>query len=173
MLTDAAGACVNICLVAVWVIFILMELTDLGDGFFARLLKQETELGKILDPFADSICRITCFLGFTLTGFMPIWVFVIVLYRDLWVSFIRIIAARKGSVMGARLLGKIKAWVYALAGIVGLLCFTAKRVLIFNTYYDTLYTFCTIGFYCVALIALGSAIDYSTVLFDRKKANKK
>jgi len=34
-------------------LFILLALTDAMDGFLARRLKQETELGKVLDPLAD------------------------------------------------------------------------------------------------------------------------
>lgn len=36
-------------------ILILSGLSDMFDGFFARKLHQETELGKILDPIADKL----------------------------------------------------------------------------------------------------------------------
>ncbi len=37
------------------VFFIIAALTDMVDGYFARRLKQETKLGKILDPVADKV----------------------------------------------------------------------------------------------------------------------
>ena len=49
-------------------LFFLMgvsELSDAFDGFFARRYNQVTDLGKILDPMADSIARISVFLTFT------------------------------------------------------------------------------------------------------------
>jgi CDP-diacylglycerol--glycerol-3-phosphate 3-phosphatidyltransferase len=169
VLCDGAGDYRTFCLVTLWIIYFLIELSDLADGFFARLLKQESELGKILDPFADSLSRLTCFLAFVIAGIMPVWIFIVVLYRDLWVSFIRVLAARKGSTMGARWSGKAKAWIYAVANVVGLITFTAQRGLIFVGLYDIISDICLICFFCVALVALWSGLDYSTVLFNRKK----
>lgn len=40
-------------------ILFLSGLTDVFDGFFARLLKQETKFGKIFDPIADKITLIS------------------------------------------------------------------------------------------------------------------
>ena len=51
---------------------------------------------------------------------MPAWVFLVILYRDLGLSFIRLMAMSKGVAMAANLSGKIKAWVYAVAGGAGL-----------------------------------------------------
>jgi CDP-diacylglycerol--glycerol-3-phosphate 3-phosphatidyltransferase len=170
---DQAGIWRNTLILLLWVVYALIELSDLADGFFARLLKQESELGKLLDPFADSLSRLSCFLAFTVVGLMPLWIFLIVLYRDLWVSFIRVTLAKRGIVQGARLAGKIKAWVYAIANGAALAAFTAQRVLPFMPVRDILFMFCLIGFYCVAVIALWSGIDYSTMLFNRKDAQKK
>ena len=101
------------------ILFAVIELTDLFVGYFARKLNQTSDLGKVLDPFADSFSRLTYFLCFTFTGLMPIWAFVLVLYRDLGVSFIRLLMAKRGIVMPARLSGKIKAVIYAAAGLGG------------------------------------------------------
>ena len=72
-------------LVILWIIFIFIELSDLFDGFIARALSQVSEVGKLMDPFADSFSRITYFLCFMIAGIMPVWIFVIILYRDLLV----------------------------------------------------------------------------------------
>ncbi len=40
-------------------ILFLSGLTDVFDGFFARLLKQETKFGKIFDPIADKVTLIS------------------------------------------------------------------------------------------------------------------
>lgn len=44
----------------------LAELSDALDGYLARKFNQVTDLGKILDPMADSIYRTSVFLTFTL-----------------------------------------------------------------------------------------------------------
>jgi len=103
------------------VIFAIIEFSDLFDGKVARKLNQVTDLGKLLDPFGDSISRITYFFCFTISAYMPAWVFILILYRDMSVSFMRQLVAKEGIVMPSRMSGKIKAWVYALAGIAGTL----------------------------------------------------
>lgn len=98
-----------------WGLFIVMEITDFLDGKIARKTGSVTDFGKFFDPFADSFSRLTYFLAFMVTGFLPAWVFLLVLYRDISVSFVRLLAMRKSIVMSARLSGKIKAGIYAVA----------------------------------------------------------
>jgi len=98
-----------------WGIFVIMEMTDLLDGKIARKTGAVTDFGKFFDPFADSFSRLTYFFAFTVTGFFPGWVFLLVLYRDITVSFIRLLAMRKNVVISAKRSGKIKAVIYAIA----------------------------------------------------------
>jgi CDP-diacylglycerol---glycerol-3-phosphate 3-phosphatidyltransferase len=97
-----------------WVIFVIMEITDLLDGKIARKTGAVTDFGKFFDPFADSFSRLTYFFAFTMSGFLSPWIFLLVLYRDITVSFIRLLAMRKNVVMAAKRSGKIKAVIYAV-----------------------------------------------------------
>ena len=54
--------------IGVWLVFALIEISDLLDGHLARNLKQESELGKVLDPFADSLSRLTYFVASPVRG---------------------------------------------------------------------------------------------------------
>lgn len=170
LLVTADGMKTDVTTVTVflWIIYLLIELSDLLDGFVARRMGQVTDLGKIFDPFADSLSRLTGFLGFTLIGLVPVWVFVIILYRDMWVSFMRTLLAKQGIALGARISGKIKAWAYAIANVAGLLAFTVKKGLIFFSYYDIFQFLCSICFYAAAGIALLSGLDYSRAFFTGK-----
>lgn len=58
-------------------------ITDLLDGFFARRLKQHTELGYILDPVADKLALSAGIFALILakTPF-PKWAFIIIVVRD-------------------------------------------------------------------------------------------
>ena len=96
-------------------IVIISELTDLFDGMVARKMNQVTDLGKILDPFADSISRLTVFVCFTMADIGHIFFVLIILYRDSMVSTIRTVCAFRGKVVHARKSGKIKAIVQATA----------------------------------------------------------
>ena len=94
---------------------VFFEVTDLVDGFLARRLEQTSQLGKILDPLADSVSRFTIFLAFVAEGYASIWAIALIFYRDSIVSTIRILAAGQGVIVGARMSGKIKAWVQGFA----------------------------------------------------------
>jgi CDP-diacylglycerol---glycerol-3-phosphate 3-phosphatidyltransferase len=98
------------------------ELSDAFDGYFARKYNQVTDLGKILDPMADSIARISVFLTFTQPPVsLPMPLIFVFLYRDSVVSTLRTICALKGFALAARTSGKVKAVIQALAAFIILL----------------------------------------------------
>lgn len=94
----------------------ISELSDAFDGYLARKYNQVTDLGKIIDPMADSISRISIFLTFTLDPIRVPMIFIFVfLYRDSIVSTLRTICALRGYALAARTSGKIKAVIQAFA----------------------------------------------------------
>lgn len=95
--------------VAAFVVAGLFEVTDVLDGYLARTRKEMTDFGKLMDPLADSVARFSVFLCFLWAGFAPLWVVVLLFYRDAMVAYTRVAAARAGVVLAARLSGKIKA----------------------------------------------------------------
>lgn len=100
-------------------LFGISELSDAFDGYLARKYNQVTDFGKILDPMADSIARISAFLTFTQPPVnLPIFLVFIFIYRDSVVSTLRTICALKGFALAARTSGKIKAVVQAIAAAI-------------------------------------------------------
>ena len=94
----------------------LTELSDAFDGFIARRYNQVTDFGKILDPMADSITRISMFLTFTQGPIaVPLLLVFVFIYRDSVISTLRIICALRGFALAARPSGKIKAILQAVA----------------------------------------------------------
>ncbi|MCF7941204.1 MAG: CDP-diacylglycerol--glycerol-3-phosphate 3-phosphatidyltransferase [Spirochaetia bacterium] len=102
-------------------VYVLIEISDLLDGFIARRYQMVTDLGKVLDPFSDVISRMTYFVCLAFSGIMPLWVFLIILYRELSVTFLRMILMGKGVAMAASIWGKSKAVLYAVSAILGIL----------------------------------------------------
>ncbi len=100
---------------ALLVVLILCELSDAFDGYAARKKGEVTELGKILDPMADSIVRSSMLITFT-QGIveLPILLILIFIYRDSMISTLRTVCALKGTALAARKSGKIKAVVQAI-----------------------------------------------------------
>jgi CDP-diacylglycerol--glycerol-3-phosphate 3-phosphatidyltransferase len=100
----------------------ISELSDAFDGYLARKFHQVTDLGKILDPMADSIYRISVFLTFTQPPVnLPLLIVFIFLYRDSVISALRTICALRGFALAARASGKIKAVIQAGGAFVILL----------------------------------------------------
>lgn len=64
-------------------LFIFAALTDMLDGFFARIADQKTSLGTFLDPLADKFLLITSFVLFSIYGWIPKWLAITVISRDL------------------------------------------------------------------------------------------
>src|SRR5690554_561135 len=66
-------------------LLLISEFSDLFDGMVARRRNEVTDLGKVLDPMADSITHISLFLTFT-QGFvrLPLLLVFVFLYRDIF-----------------------------------------------------------------------------------------
>ena len=78
-------------------IFALAGITDLLDGFLARVFEQASVLGAYLDPIADKLLLMTAYIMLTVptesSGLVPIpiWVTVIVLSRDILILVISLV----------------------------------------------------------------------------------
>lgn len=119
---DAFGISSQILPYILLLLLIVSEFSDAFDGYLARKYNQVTDLGKVLDPMADSISRISIFLTFTLDPVkLPMALIFIFLYRDSVVSTLRTICALKGFALAARTSGKIKAVIQALAAFLVLI----------------------------------------------------
>lgn len=91
------------------VISLILELTDLADGWLARKYASVTDFGKLYDPFSDAFTRYTLFLGLYAVHVADLWMVVAIFWRDASVSFFRQVSASRNVVVGARPSGKIKA----------------------------------------------------------------
>jgi CDP-diacylglycerol--glycerol-3-phosphate 3-phosphatidyltransferase len=102
-------------LIAAWALMFLQEASDLVDGAIARHHGTVTDLGKLVDPLADSLSHVGALLCLMWVGLIPFWVLVIVYYREAVVGTLRVIAAKTGHVVQARVSGKIKSLILAFA----------------------------------------------------------
>ena len=66
-------------------IFAIAAATDGLDGYLARVMDWQTDLGKILDPIADKVLLIGTILILWLNGYIPVFVFAIFVLRDLMI----------------------------------------------------------------------------------------
>jgi len=64
-------------------IAMLAGFSDLLDGYLARKFNWEGKLGRILDPIADKLMMLCCYLLFAVQGLIPNWLLIVVLARDI------------------------------------------------------------------------------------------
>lgn len=111
----------NLSVVMVLVIYAFTELSDLLDGVIARRRGLVTDLGKVMDPFADVFSRLTYFVCLMHASIMPPVAFMVILWRELGILFVRMLMMGKGKPVPANIFGKSKAVLYAVCGICGIL----------------------------------------------------
>lgn len=100
--------------------YIVAELSDLLDGMIARKYKLVTDLGKVLDPFSDTLSHLTFFVCFMLSGIMPAWTFIIIMWREFGILFMRMLMMGKGKAVAANIFGKAKTVMYAISSILAI-----------------------------------------------------
>jgi CDP-diacylglycerol--glycerol-3-phosphate 3-phosphatidyltransferase len=77
-------------------VFLVAALTDWYDGWLARKFNYITDWGKFWDPLADKILTSTAFLGFVFVGLVELWMVILIIFRDLIVTLLRIYAESRG-----------------------------------------------------------------------------
>lgn len=63
-------------------VFFLAGITDVVDGITARRFGWMSDIGKILDPFADKCMQISALVCLGIGGFVPIWIVVILVLKE-------------------------------------------------------------------------------------------
>jgi CDP-diacylglycerol--glycerol-3-phosphate 3-phosphatidyltransferase len=89
-------------------IFTIAAITDLLDGYFARLHKRETAVGKLLDPLADKLLILSGMIMLIPLERIPAWMVVVILGREVAITGLRGIASAEGVVIAASRWGKGK-----------------------------------------------------------------
>ena len=86
-------------------------ITDFFDGRIARRTGKITNFGKFMDPLADKLLVCAALFVFLRSGpgLITTWMVLIIVIREVVITVLRTIAARKGNVIAATKLGKYKA----------------------------------------------------------------
>ena len=90
------------------VLFVLASLSDFLDGYIARREGMVTTFGKFLDPLADKLLICSVLVQMVALGWVPAWVTILVIVRELAVTGLRAVAADHGVVIAADRYGKWK-----------------------------------------------------------------
>ena len=89
-------------------IFLIACITDTYDGYYARKYNEVTPEGKFLDPLADKILVSSAFISFAFIGIIEFWMVGLILFRDLFVTGLRMAVEHKGLSMVTSMIAKAK-----------------------------------------------------------------
>lgn len=101
-------------------LFLVAGVSDFLDGELARRRKLITNFGILMDPLADKIMVCTAFIAFVGLEWLPAWMAVVVVARELAITGLRLLAASKSVVLAAERYGKHKT-VSQIVAIVAIL----------------------------------------------------
>ncbi len=93
-----------------FIVFFIAVLTDWYDGWHARKYKSITNFGIFIDPLADKVLTSFAFYFFYISGIMPLWMLIIIILRDIFVTLLRSYDEYKGMTMKTSYAAKIKTF---------------------------------------------------------------
>ena len=134
------------------IIFALASITDYIDGYWARKERLVTDLGIFLDPLADKMLISLTFLALVYLNLVPLWMFAVILVRDLAVDGMRMMSAKNGITVPASKAGKLKTTIQMYT----ILFILLNRILNFGP----LTIVNTILLYIVVVLTVFSGLEY-------------
>lgn len=93
--------------------------SDMLDGYLARLLHQESEWGRVLDPVGDKLATATALIFCYVARDLPLWVVVLIVGRDAAILMLSpLLARRMGQLPQSNMAGKLAAFFFGIVAVI-------------------------------------------------------
>ena len=118
-------------------LFALASFTDYLDGFLARLYKEESKLGELLDPIADKILVASALILLVMNGIIKnyeVVAAIIILTREILISGLREFLAKKEVSLPVSNLAKFKTFIQMSSIALLLTGETGNKIINFQDY---------------------------------------
>lgn len=109
------------------VVYTLAAITDWYDGWLARKFNYITTWGKFMDPLADKVLTSTAFFAFVYLGILELWMVLIVVFRDVIVTGLRLFAEWQNKSFTTSKVAKVKTVIQMVFIFYILIVFTLKE----------------------------------------------
>ena len=118
-------------------LFALASFTDYLDGFLARIFKEESKLGELLDPIADKILVAAALILLVMNGTIKkyeVIAAIIILTREILISGLREFLAKGQITMQVTSLSKLKTFIQMLSIAILLTGESGNKLINFQDY---------------------------------------
>ena len=118
-------------------LFVIASFTDYLDGLLARLFKEESKLGELLDPIADKILVAAALILLVMNGVIKnyeVVAAIIILTREILISGLREFLAKGSITMQVTSLSKLKTFIQMIAIAILLTGESGNKVFNFQDY---------------------------------------
>ena len=158
-------------------LFVVASFTDFLDGLIARLYKEESKLGELLDPIADKILVAAALVLLVMNGIiknLEVIAAIVILTREILISGLReFLAKRKELSLPVTSLSKFKTFIQMFSIAMLLTGETGNKIINFQDY--NAQTIGIILLWIAAFLTLYTGYDYlrkgivSAISDDQKK----
>lgn len=134
-----------------WALFIFVTamLTDIFDGYYARKYNLVTDYGRFLDPLADKVMVLSALISFAVMDVIPFWMVSLIIFRDVFVTGLRMAMSSKNKIMVTSKIAKRKTLSQVLIiifilfniGLSSLSISWIGEIILFSKQYDLIYYF--------------------------------
>jgi len=144
-----------------FVLFIVASFTDFLDGLLARIFKEESRLGELMDPIADKIIVAAALILLVMDGTIKnfeVIAAIIILTREILISGLREFLAKGQIKLPVSNLAKLKTFLQMFSISILLTRETGKKIINFQDY--DAQTIGIILLWLSAFLTLYTAYDY-------------
>ena len=150
-------------------IFVVAMLTDIFDGYYARKHNLVTDYGRFLDPLADKEMVLSAIISFAVMDVIPYWMVSLIIFRDVFVTGLRMAMSSKNKTMVTSKIAKRKTLSQVLIiifilfniGFNTLPISWIKDLILFSKQYDLIY-------YLTLLVTLFTVFTGLTYLYTNR-----
>ena len=143
-------------------LFVIASFTDYLDGFLARLYKEESRLGELLDPIADKILVSSALILLVMNGIIKnyeVIAAIVILTREILISGLReFLAKRKEATLPVSSLSKFKTFIQMFSIALLLTGETGNKIINFQDY--NAQTIGIVLLWIAAFLTLYTGYDY-------------
>ncbi len=137
-------------------IFSIAALSDFLDGLIAKKKNMITDFGRLMDPIADKILVLAAFAAFLQMRLINVWMFMVIISREILITSLRLFALNKGKVLSASKAGKHKTASQMTVIFIILVFIVFKEIMkTFYTWNPNWNNFLNWGIYILMLITVG------------------